>query len=236
MKILTAIAVLAMLARPAYGEQLLGVSAANTSRYLGGEQWEWTIFVTGPAQLLNTIQRVEYTLHPTFANRVQAPARGSDPAKAFPFTATGWGVFVVGIKVTLANGETQNLRHMLKFVATQKCSDQVTLHQRRYQLIPDPRFRNDVYVYVGDIADKWRKTPTHIVLFTAEDGSWGQSGSLSETEFAGRLAKNPRWTMKAQAGNESIEFNYRGAAYMLGVTDRQTMPLPDRIRVQVCDK
>lgn len=236
MKILTAIALLALLAAPASGEQLLGVSAANTSRYLGGERWEWTVFVTGPAVLLKTIQRVEYTLHPTFTNRVQTPDRGSDPARAFPLTSTGWGVFVVGIKVIFTNGETQNLHHMLKFVAPPTCSDEITLDQRRYQLIPDARFKNDVYVYIGDIADERKKTPTHVVLFTAEDGSWGRSGTLSETEFAGRLAKNPRWTLKTQAGNESIEFNYRGAAYVLGVTALQTMPLHDRIRVRVCDK
>jgi hypothetical protein len=236
MKALSAIALLALVAVPAYGEQLLGVSATNTSRYLGGERWEWTIFVTGPAVLLKTVQRVEYTLHPTFPDRVQAPARGSDPAMAFPLTATGWGVFVVGVKVTFMNGETQNLYHMLKFVAPPSCSDEVTLDQRRYRLIPDARFKDDVYVYVGDIVDQWKKGPTQIVLFTAEDGSWGESGKISETELAARLGKKPRWTLKTQAGNESIEFNYRGASYVLGITELQTMPLPDRIRVRVCDK
>lgn len=236
MRIMTTIALVALLAAPAYGEQLLGVSAANTSRYLGGERWEWTIFVTGPPQLVRTIQRVEYTLHPTFTNRVQAPDRGSDPSQAFPFTTSGWGVFVVGIKVTFTNGETQNLRHMLKFVAAPACSDEVTLDQRRYQLIPDARFKNDVYVYVGDIVDKRKDAPTRIVLFMAEDGSWGQTGKLDETAFAGRLAKNPRWILKTQAGHESIEFNYRGTAYVLGVTALPTMPLPDRVRVRVCDK
>jgi hypothetical protein len=55
--------------------------------------------------------------------------------------------------VTFMNGETQNLYHMLKFVAPPSCSDEVTLDQRRYRLIPDARFKDDVYVYVGDIMD-----------------------------------------------------------------------------------
>jgi hypothetical protein len=213
-----------------------GLSAANTSRYLGGDQWEWTIFITGPDQLLKSVQSVEYTLHPTFPNPVQTRPRGNDPARQFPLTANGWGVFTVGIKVTFTNGRTQSLRHMLSFVAPPTCSEQVALDQRRFQSIPDARFKNDVYVYVGDIVDKWKKAPTNVVLFIADGGSWGKSGRLSESEFAARIANSPRWTLRATDGKESIEFDYGGAKYVLGITGLRTMPMPDRIRLQVCDK
>jgi hypothetical protein len=233
------IALLACLSGPVHAAQAAapqGLSAANTSRYLGGDRWEWTIFITGPDQLLRSVRAVEYTLHPTFPNPVQTRPRGNDPAKPFAFTATGWGVFTVGIKVTFANGQTKSLRHMLSFVAPPTCSDHVTLDERRFQSIPDARFKNDVYVYVGDIVDRWKKAPTSVTLFMAESGSWGRSGRLSEADFAARVARNPRWTLRAVDGRESIEFDYGGARYVLAVTGLRTMPLPDRIRVQVCDK
>jgi transcription initiation factor IIF auxiliary subunit len=93
------------------------VSAHNTSRYIGDDHWEWTIFITAPPTLLAQIKCVEYTLHPTFPK----PSRRSicDPGtstQSFPFTATGWGTFDVPVRIIFRDGRVQNLTHTLAFI------------------------------------------------------------------------------------------------------------------------
>ncbi len=76
------------------------ISADNTARDLGNGRWYWTVFIKPPSEILDQIESVEYTLHPTFSNPVQRVYdKGHDPNQAFPFSATGWGVFTIRIRV-----------------------------------------------------------------------------------------------------------------------------------------
>jgi transcription initiation factor IIF auxiliary subunit len=91
------------------------ISAANTSKYLGGKQWEWTIFIKAAPSVLNRIKCVEYKLHPTFTNPVQQVCRRGTDSQAFPLTATGWGTFEVAIRVIFNDGGVRTLAHNLTF-------------------------------------------------------------------------------------------------------------------------
>lgn len=92
------------------------IAAANSSRPIGKDLWEWTIHLKAPPALLRQIKCVEYTLHPTFKDRVQHVCERTSDDTAFPLTATGWGTFAVNIKVTFQNGDTRRLQHTLTFV------------------------------------------------------------------------------------------------------------------------
>ncbi len=92
------------------------IAAANTSRSIGNGRWEWSVFVVAEEKVLNKVQYVEYTLHPTFSDPVQRVGeRGSERGKGFALKATGWGTFEIAVKVVFSDARTRFLRHQLKF-------------------------------------------------------------------------------------------------------------------------
>jgi transcription initiation factor IIF auxiliary subunit len=103
-----------MLAISGFAQEL---AAANTSRPLEKGWWEWTVYVTGAAKVLEQIECVEYTLHPTFPKPVNRVCRIGDARYPFALSATGWGTFRIGIRVFLSNGQVSELTHDLKFSA-----------------------------------------------------------------------------------------------------------------------
>ncbi len=93
------------------------ISAANTSKYLGGGRWEWTVYINAPQPVLQDIQSVEYTLHPTFPDPVRRVNGIGDPRHPFGLTTNGWGTFEIPIRVAMKDGSVRSLRHTLSFVA-----------------------------------------------------------------------------------------------------------------------
>lgn len=99
------------------------IHVSNDSRYLGrklnvGQRtWEWTIYLSGTQEALDAVQRVIYRLHPTFLDpihEIDKEDRGSNE-KAFPFTATGWGTFNVGLTIMFDDGTVFDADHYLVF-------------------------------------------------------------------------------------------------------------------------
>ena len=66
----------------------------NTAKYLGNGQYSWTVFATGDAKALAGIDKVQYTLHPTFTNPI-VYGKGAN----FSYSATGWGEFNIVAKI-----------------------------------------------------------------------------------------------------------------------------------------
>jgi len=91
------------------------VSVDNTASGLGNNQWSWTVFVKAPLEVLQNIECVEYTLHPTFPNPVQRVCSIGDQNHPFALSATGWGTFQIYIRVFMRDGRVQNLTHNLRF-------------------------------------------------------------------------------------------------------------------------
>jgi transcription initiation factor IIF auxiliary subunit len=96
------------------------ISSDNISRYLGNDRWSWTVFIKGPQQVLNNIECVEYTLHPTFPIPVQRVCGLGDQKYPFALSAIGWGTFQIRIRVFLRDGKVQDLTHHLRFEAEGK--------------------------------------------------------------------------------------------------------------------
>lgn len=68
----------------------------------GEDRYEWCVFVDEPAALLDEIESVEYTLHPTFPNPIRLV---NDRDHRFALYSSGWGSFALRIRVSFINGE-----------------------------------------------------------------------------------------------------------------------------------
>jgi len=226
------------------------ISVANKSSYLGDERWEWTIYLKGASDALQQISYVEYQLHPTFpqplvrVDRLKDSTRPYDPAAPFGLTATGWGVFEVGVKITLLDGRSRTLSHKLQFVPRPEpaCTSTFEINQESYTAVPAAWFKDPgVYVYVGDIKDKWQKTPATVVLFVGDRGTWGNAGKIKEYDFnkkvggAGGVSWG-QWRLQTLKGREAIQFEYQSRPYLLSVVKLNTTPFSDHVSLQICER
>jgi transcription initiation factor IIF auxiliary subunit len=91
------------------------ISADNTAKGLGNGRWSWTVFIKAPLEVLQDIQSVQYTLHPTFPYPVQRVSTIGDLKQPFALSATGWGTFPIQIRVFMKDGQTHDLTHNLNF-------------------------------------------------------------------------------------------------------------------------
>ena len=86
------------------------VQVRNSARYIGSGRYDWTVCLSRdtPASVLDAIEFVEYTLHPTFPNPVQ---RGED--RYFSYSAYGWGEFNKIVKVRFKDGREATINYEL---------------------------------------------------------------------------------------------------------------------------
>ena len=92
------------------------ISTGNTSRPLGRNRWEWTVFIVADEATLNDIACVQYILHPTFPNPINMICeRGSGSGKGFFLKGTGWGTFPIDVEIIFKDGRRKYLQHPLRF-------------------------------------------------------------------------------------------------------------------------
>lgn len=77
----------------------------------GKDWWEWSIWLEGPSVELNAIDQVFYTLHPTFHNPVVSTR---DRQSGFRLDSSGWGEFVIHLRITKRDGSEVKRKHNLK--------------------------------------------------------------------------------------------------------------------------
>jgi len=91
------------------------IQSANTSRNLGKDKWEWTVFIRASPTVLKNIACVEYKLPSTLPKpnrRICAVGKTSQP---FAISGSGWGTFDIPILVTFKKGPSRYLKHRLTF-------------------------------------------------------------------------------------------------------------------------
>jgi transcription initiation factor IIF auxiliary subunit len=76
----------------------------------GGERpyYKWKLFVDEPSEVLETIEAVEYILHPTFPEPVQTR---TEPDDAFALVRTGWGSFLAAIRIYFRDGRKEDVSY-----------------------------------------------------------------------------------------------------------------------------
>ncbi len=77
--------------------------------------YRWKVFVDAPPEVLDSIEEVKYTLHPTFPDPVQTR---KDKSKKFALESSGWGEFTVQADVEFRDGHKETLTHWLNLSAS----------------------------------------------------------------------------------------------------------------------
>jgi transcription initiation factor IIF auxiliary subunit len=95
--------------------QAQDISTANTSRYVGNDRWDWTVYIKASPDVLRNIRCVEYKLHSTFPDPNRKVCSLGDTNQPFALKSNGWGTFDVPVRVVFKNGKTRLLRHKLSF-------------------------------------------------------------------------------------------------------------------------
>jgi len=72
-----------------------------------------TVFVKAERPVLDRIQCVEYTLHPTFPNPIRRVCTPGNPSQAFALSANGWGTFTMKVRVFFRDKSVQQLQYNL---------------------------------------------------------------------------------------------------------------------------
>ena len=83
----------------------------NTAKYVGSGSYEWKIFIVAEDSILDQIDHVVYTLHPTYPNPIQ---KVRDRETEFAFKGKGWGEFNISAEVVFKNGKKIRLNHWLE--------------------------------------------------------------------------------------------------------------------------
>ena len=75
--------------------QLSDLNIKNTSSYRSRGRYNWRIYIDASSIVLNSIDTVRYTLHPTF----REPIVYGNARDKFSYSAIGWGEFNVIVKI-----------------------------------------------------------------------------------------------------------------------------------------
>jgi hypothetical protein len=224
-----------------YPQTKSNIAIDNIAAYKGNDQWEWTVFIKSSPEVLNSIEYVQYTLHPSFSDPIQKVYKTTATDYPFGLTRVGWGVFEVPVKVVFKTGEQLSLRYMLRFQEasqSSKCRAPFVVGLRHYQRIDDQLFKSAMYVYVGEIHHDTKK-PFYAAVFLGDQPLWGTEGGLKKTEFDSRIkqiAENHRWVSNLRDIGDSLAFQDAGRPFRLEVVKVTSAPSDNRkVALRVCE-
>jgi transcription initiation factor IIF auxiliary subunit len=80
-------------------------------KYEGEDWWRWAVWVEAPDEVLDLVDFVEWTLHPTFPDPIR---KSHDRAHKFRIETGGWGVFQIIARVQTKDGKQTKLHYHLE--------------------------------------------------------------------------------------------------------------------------
>ena len=86
-------------------------SIQQWEKYEGQDWWKWAVWIEAPDEALDSIEFVEWTLHPSFPNPIR---KINNRASKFRLETGGWGVFQIVARVQTKDGIQTKLRHYLR--------------------------------------------------------------------------------------------------------------------------
>ena len=88
----------------------MALSIQQGQKYLGHDRWEWSLWLQGTTEELDSVDHVLYILDPTFHNPVRLV---SDRTTNFRLETSGWGTFTIHAKAVHRDGRETPLNHDL---------------------------------------------------------------------------------------------------------------------------
>ena len=82
---------------------------------MGGNRWDWTVFIDPRSNDLNRIKCVEYTLHHTFPDPVRIVCSKGNVDRPFALSSNGWGTFLIRVRALYKDGSVRVFGHQLHF-------------------------------------------------------------------------------------------------------------------------
>ena len=79
------------------------LSIQQDASYAGDDSWRWSVWIDGPDDELDQVDRVAWHLHPTFSPPIRLV---DDRSTSFRLEAIGWGTFEVSAVLYSASSET----------------------------------------------------------------------------------------------------------------------------------
>lgn len=126
----------------------------NYSRFSRRRQdndiYSWCVYVKGDTKLMNSIEMIEYTLHPTFPNPVREIV---DREHCFALQSEGWGTFKIEIRTFFVDGREVDSNYLLRLEADDWPKGPI------FQTNNDPNAAL-VYATILDSSLDWRKEST----------------------------------------------------------------------------
>jgi len=89
----------------------MALTIQQEASYAGSDRWKWSVWVDGPADELDSLDRVTYILHPTFHQPVREV---TDRGTKFRLDTSGWGTFTIHAKAQFKDGHETVLKHELE--------------------------------------------------------------------------------------------------------------------------
>jgi transcription initiation factor IIF auxiliary subunit len=86
------------------------LSIQQSERYVGNSRWQWSVWLNGESDELDSIDHVVYILHPTFIDPVR---RVDDRTTNFRLDTSGWGTFTIHARIVHRDGHETALEHNL---------------------------------------------------------------------------------------------------------------------------
>jgi len=111
----------------------------------GKDWWDWSVWLEGAKEELDAINQVVYTLHPTFSTPVISV---TDRKTGFRLISSGWGEFMIYIRIKGKGGSTKKRKHYLRFVNSALNKGKVT-RKLRVSAPMDKSSRRTVFVSGG---------------------------------------------------------------------------------------
>lgn len=96
---------LTIMVHPTAVAQDQNISTVNTSRFLGKDRWEWTVYIKASSSQLANIRCVEYKLPSTFTDPNRKVCRIGDTNQPFALRGSGWGTFNIPTRVVFKNSQ-----------------------------------------------------------------------------------------------------------------------------------
>ena len=207
------------------------ISASNTSRYVGGGRWDWTVFLRASTTVLSQIQCVEYTLHPTFPNPIRRVCDRGKESQPFALSSSGWGVFTIPVRIFFRDGKEQRLEYRLTFAPLAMaahvpdraatglvCDTQINVTIPEGAVRPVKGRSQTISVYAEEIHER---RSSHIYIVNTMRDLSQKAGKLPEKDFL-QLLRNSG--IRPAAGGNLAPETY--AAISLGVAEATTLSLP----------